>query len=106
MEIKDFIKKGIDGGYTGIKEYPKKHEDWLGFYQALLDPSFWSAVGKEMGKGVYCIQCDSYVPLWGQCECDEEENEPNPVKWGTYHMHQMIDHLVDGGTIENYIKSL
>ena len=58
----------------------------------LLMPTFWRAVGRTRGWKVQEM-CDAY----GNCKRDDEYLE----KW-----HQLIDHLVDGLTIEEALSKL
>lgn len=54
----------------------------------LLDPSFWQSLGKAMG--------------WGE----EKKVGMNWVYGYIYHWHSLIDHLVDGESIESYFEKL
>jgi len=98
MTIKEFIEKAIGGGWkpkvTRI-EYQKYFDN--GYceifqdYYFLLDPKFWKAVGKVQ-----------YEKTWNRSSGLEKSIK----SWSKLRMHEMIDHLCDGGTIESYLKTL
>jgi hypothetical protein len=84
MNQKEFIEKAIEGGYKGKTNIG--YDCW--FNDIILDPKAWEAVGKVEG--------------WkGEIELDEYEYG----HW-TERMHEMIDHLIEGGTIDSYLKTL
>ncbi len=135
MTIKEFVEKSIEGGwktnwyikplernsrYTGVfgnnDELLTLDEE---FASAFLDPKAWEAVGKVEGwnekvcnlcgeKQPYTIGNDGkkyYCDFRYRYVCHCPKFEPKLIEW-KYKMHQMIDHLIDGGTIESYIKTL
>lgn len=102
MTTKEFIEKSVEGEY-------KKW--WLGeFYnsrfgmnitilsQVILDPKAWEAVGKVQKWQVHF------------CGVDEESGDSNCPE-GCYpsyrdKMHEMIDALIEGGSISDYLETL
>ena len=123
MKTQEFIEKAIEGGweYSGYVDHSDKTQVSDGqmivehgrvwhagsvreIKSILLDPKAWEAVGKVDGQGVFCIECDNYVPVFGECECDDVE--PVPQEWHIYKMHEMIDALIAGQSLEEYIKTL
>ena len=104
MTIKQAIQKAIDNGwkYNYDKELSFEadgSEKWgAGLIQIdglLLDPKFWEALGKakEWKK-------DSTNFSGFDCEVDY------PQSGYIVKMHEMIEHLIDGKTIEEYFKTL
>lgn len=110
MEIKKIIQKGIDGGwredFDGFKVDEKQKPRYehsvvisannkfisyeLNLNDIVLDPNFWKAVGKV-----------EYIKTWGR------DNFPSRIEeWAKKKMHNMIDHLNEGKSLEDYIKSL
>lgn len=94
MTIKDFIQKAIEGEW---RDYPLSNEEQtrescrLGWRSEceesiLLDPKAWEAVGKVEGWGI-------------------EEEHPHRHQWYA-NMHNMIDTLIEGKSIEDYLKTL
>lgn len=109
MEIKEFVEKATKGGwlYQGDKPFfDEVYGHWYvsdadGGYVCpsievfFLDPKFWQAVGKVKG--------------WDY-EVDYKDEEfthykPNKGDW-KWQMHQMIDALAEGKTVEEFIKTL
>lgn len=108
MTLQEVIQKAIDGGWNPPEEVNKIHKDLGGklsvhkiiergfVHQTLLDPNFWRALCIAMGwgaiKGLALPACEGIIkirtPFWHFC------------------MHQMIDHLADGGTVESYFWQL
>jgi len=74
--------------------------------ELVLDPKVWEAVGKVEGWGEICEACkkiDDGNPckqLSGQDPLTHIIMEPGDK------MHKMIDSLIQGRTIEQYIKTL
>jgi len=108
MHLKEFIEKAIEGGWnkyeptSGIKNisFDRKDKTFMlcdkdnhkctdpySYAELVLDPKSWEAVGKVEGWNKY-DEKEYFAP--------EYRNK----------MHQMIDHLVEGGTIESYIETL
>lgn len=96
MTISQFIQKAIEGGYKhsnynlqkivddGMEESPSLIKELV------INPEVWRAVGKIEG--------------WDNAECDGkilDDKNHYQVK-----MHQMIDFLADGRSIEYFIKTL
>lgn len=125
MTTKEFIEKAIEGGmkHTCIdNQYPEiDSKGYLcnGVYSSIekiiLDPKAWQAVGKVEG---WTYISESIVPAKkqsrviknrGVIEVEVPEytlKRKNTSKNWRNKMHAMIDHLVDGGTIESYLETL
>ena len=95
MEIKTFIEKAIEGGWRGVdfngrEDRKQNYIDGIeGRLELMvLDKSFWEAVGKV--EGWFIEESEEFIPN---------------IEW-QQKMHQMIDHLIEGGTLEEYINSL
>jgi hypothetical protein len=63
-------------------------------YKMFCDPLFWQAIGRVKGwDWAICMTCDMKVPLFGECQCDEEESEyPKPVmgwKFNALHFNEI-----------------
>ena len=82
MTIEETIQKAYNGGYREAKD--KAGFVLNGIRNFVLDPLFWQSLGKAMG--------------WGTVE--EGWTEP---QW-TYKWHHFIDHLIKGGTIEEFFN--
>ena len=110
MTIKEFIEKAIEGGWTPEKEIcckdckltVEKFDFWVETYDALqfngdifalvLDSKSWKAVSKVEG--------------WND---EPKLSLARKIGWNSTpraFMHKMIDHLIDGGTIESYLETL
>lgn len=81
MTIEQAIEKAIEGGM------PRAHV-WMNQSDLLLSVTFWQALGKS---------------LW----LNDEKNsyDPNHNEW-LVQWHMFIDHLADGGTIEEFFEGL
>lgn len=114
MEIKEIIEKGIEGGWGNYKDRYSINNNGVirqtafgdvldkTYYEILLDPKFWKAVGKVEGwEDKDCLGCKRVPHFPANClkvrYCGKQFKE---------NMHQMIDHLCSGGTIEEFIKTL
>jgi hypothetical protein len=108
MTEQEIICKAMNGGYIpegGIKkEWNPEIENIqdcadLNISDCVLDPKFWIAVGKEekweekLRVATLCDNCK----FAGITEAKPE--------W-QHKMHQMIDHLVAGKSIEDFISTL
>tara|TARA_R110000850_G_C9576213_1_gene425576 strand:- start:92 stop:388 length:297 start_codon:yes stop_codon:yes gene_type:complete len=98
MTTKEFIEKAIEGGwehYSDVITYDEKENQIVTLTSPpdnivtkvrievfILNPLVWEAVAKVEG--------------W---------DEPLESEYDIY-MHQMIDHLIEGGTIESYLETL
>ena len=91
MTIKQFIEKGIEGGYPQDLAHYEKYPDQC---VVLLDPLAWQAVGKVEGWETKYFKCSP--------NCD---NKIRSDDWN-YQMHRMIDALAEGKTIEEFIETL
>ena len=94
MRIRDAISKAVAGGYPDdfgfgtprVNEY--KHGEIEGSIQGyVLDKDFWQALGKSLG--------------WE----NNDKLNPYPTYWENS-WHHLIDHLAQGGTVEEYFAGL
>jgi len=114
MTIKQFIEKAIEGGIKfGLEHWELDYYDGeqcdyeLCIEKIVLDPKAWQAVGKVEGKkwkGHWCKKCKEYIHFHGSV-C-EEFHPDQTIGQGAAQMHAMIDHLIQGGTIESYFETL
>ena len=99
MQIKQFIEKAIEGGHypssrmqkvlDGNRRMGKTSAKLYFMWNVIfLDPKAWEAVGKVEG--------------WREGDIEDDENPPDYV----LQMHQMIDALCEGKTVEEFIKTL
>ena len=101
MTIKQFIEKAIEGGWDKGRAkvvdldmrdgYEGLGNSMQSTDRMLLDPKSWEAVGKVEG--------------WGGIGTADIPQSVSSEGWKTK-MHQMIDHLIEGGSIESYIETL
>ena len=106
MTIKQFIEKAIEGGWDKGRAkvvdldmrdgYEGLGNSMQSTDRMLLDPKSWEAVGKVSSWEVH------------ECEGDGTGEGCGNGCYPTYRdkMHQMIDHLIAGGSIESYLKTL
>ena len=132
MQIKQFIEKAIEGGWESKISHGKDFSVGLdgeifytnlnenrvrtfGVGEILLDPKAWEAVGKVEGWGSGCNICTYPCPATGmtspsnfsdECKRLKEHLTKNHKYPYCVKMHQMIDALVEGKTIEEFIKTL
>lgn len=96
MKITDAISRAIQGGWKSNLydaeqwEHVKSLYPTSGIQDWTLDPAFWQALGKTEGWGtnVECNKCGTPINGWKA------------------HMHRLIDHLAEGGTIESHFVGL
>jgi len=100
MSAQEIFKKAKDGGW-------QDHYDALGcevsaLEHAVNDFLFWQALGRSMGwKENYHRTNSGTEPMREHKECTRF------CKWGyVKYWHGLVDHLDDGGTIEEYFKGL
>ena len=104
MTTKEFIEKAIEGGYDPkyigktVHEADLRKIDWLLFrnHSVVLDPKAWEAVGKVEGWKIHEVlgkASESIIAI-------------KPTYDWQGKMHEMIDHLVEEGTIESYLEKL
>jgi len=129
MTIKQFVEKAIEGGYRGkyIYLYAQHNKDsnldiWrfsneYNKVHLLLDPLAWQAVGKVEGWGAHKMQ--PFTPYNKNhidrnitevcyiCDIYGNGTEITSICTGWQHnMHTMIDALIDGKSIEQYLDTL
>ena len=110
MEIKTFIERAIEGGWS-LDSQPSQEKGFISQRvrainkmkykeRIFLDPKAWEAVGKVEGwkKEELCGACNLYLK--------EEGEEPCPQEGWKHKMLGMIDALIEGKTIEEYLKTL
>lgn len=97
------IRKAKEGGYKGFEQEEIVLSEWENdegggkvSHHFLLDPRFWSSLGKALdwGNAWDCPCCDS----WGK-----------DLKWGArwiYEMHRFIDALIAGQTPDSFFDAL
>ncbi len=124
MTIKEFIEKAIEGDYNfnldGTEQITRidvdsatidgkfyihffdKESDMFSydFFRFILDPKAWEAVGK-----IENWIDTKYNKACGKIYIGRPIVNIHRQDWKKK-MHKMIDHLIDGGTIESYIKTL
>ena len=101
MKIKDFIEKGIQGGWTDgmallelvenlktAEKLPSLSEIVMG--HALLNPNLWEGVAKVEGWRKVDVSGDGGSFQEGHL----------------FKMYRMIDHLAEGKDVESYIETL
>lgn len=109
--MKDAIARAIEGGYDRKNLSTNVMDDILNAHEILLDPLFWSSLGKALGWDVHCIS------VWGGKKCEERKRcsvcgkgyrgYPHPLQkqWPMY-WHRFIDHLAEGKSIELFFEEL
>jgi hypothetical protein len=95
------IKKAIEGGWD--KWWTKYHCEYFGTFvevlydgthteiyyaEILLDPLFWSCLGKALGWKDYMVKENPYSHVY------------------LYYWHRFIDKLASGGTAEEFFREL
>ena len=91
-----FVEDAIKGRWVWVdlpqfqdaSEVLKDHDFFLEI--ELLNPLFWQAVGKTRGWGM--VPTDFY-------------NRPSMIRWHA-NMHQFVDHLADGLSIEEALGKI
>ena len=131
MKIQEFINKAIEGGWLldGLDEKLKRNWHWGiedsglvwrtdGYRKNIsdgvamfLDPKAWEAFYYAMGWDVKegTMRCEYYNPKYnepGERGCNKDKC--TYVGWRDYRdgMHQMIDALVEGKSLEEFIATL
>ena len=134
--MKEAIQKAIEGGYrykrwgedltNSIATDPHQTEE----ADILLDPLFWQALGKAMGRGRenedMAVRLDIDVKFYYKeprpstaSELIEQGNEEERIKYHLskyathlkgrdwlHEMHRFIDHLTEGKDAESFFKEL
>lgn len=65
-----------------------------------LQPSFWQAIGKSLGKESECI--DYHEPK--KCGCGSTHSSSKP--WWIVQQYRFIDHLAEGKDAESFFNNL
>lgn len=105
--IKDAVEKGGYNDIAGWFDCEGRESE-----HRLLDPAFWSALGKARGwDGNHCDNCGKQPDSWlisnpAQCpDCyhaGKRGNPAEPIKF----WHRLIDHLAEGKDVESFFASL
>lgn len=121
MTIKQFIEKAIEGGWKQPDLSQTDNYDGVPHCRGfLLDPKAWQAVGKverwgkEPAKGGICKHCKvkthiqpsfdsgcNHVHYPEACEVCNKNTADYKKQ-----MHNMVDALAEGKTIEEFLKTL
>lgn len=91
--IDDYNKIILTPTFGGMwfKNDPEEDGCHLDHYQIVLMPGFWRALGTSLG--------------WKDAPDPQIYRYEDAFTWRGY-MHNMIDHLADGGTIESFFNTL
>jgi len=84
MTIKQFIENAVEGGWKPTDDFQLTFEESM--HRILLDPEAWEAVEK--------------AGWW-----EPDNHVERPEEW-MYKMRWMIDALIEGKSIEEYIETL
>ena len=111
MTIKEsFIKAEKDGWGD---HYDAKGCEQSAIDHAIIDPSYWKALGKSMGwPKIVFGHCGkdpkdyNFKGSVGACCFFGSQDCEWFVSSGLYHQHKILTHLDEGGTIESYFKDL
>ncbi len=111
MEIKDFIEKAIEGGwnpteqtaskvegdtaYFYSEEYPEEGSEACDIYFILLDPLAWKAVERN-----------AILTTEGWEKFTPQHIEKIAANEAQKNMHGLVDALIRGETIEEYLHTL
>lgn len=132
MTIEQAIEKAIEGGMKEGERWKliSANRYWVGWFDGngdevtislntyLLDPLFWQALGKALGWGRICGACHGGIQqiVWEHRATDGKTERyacghdttgcPDIQDEWRYHWHRFIDHLAEGGTIEDFFKDL
>lgn len=106
MTIKEFIEKSIDGGYGNGREHFLRNLPEYALFQVWLDPLAWQAVGEVDGwEDVHPMN------VLGECLGCGKDVDPGHVcksvkKGYVARMHDMINFLVEGKSVEQFLETL
>ena len=113
MTFNQYLERAIEGGYTNPfpwienvlfmrhRGMGKKTEEEFLMRYVLMDVKSWEAVGKVEGWNK--VYEDLYTEGYKRTEKDFAKEIR--LQAGNK-MHQMIDALIEGGSIESYLKTL
>ena len=111
MKTKEYIEKAIEGGYESgiitIMDLPDLHEGILPkiLNSFILDPKAWEAVGSVEGWEQWRCQCGFYYDMQGMIICPDCNKSGAKKSW-KQNMQEMIDALIEGKSIEEYLETL
>lgn len=115
MTPKQFVEKAVEGGWRYGNVFDRTGELTVRLFSdkhvappmevAYLDPKAWEAVGKVDGWKWHCAECRNERESEGfYCEdCDMVVTLR--IGW-EFNMHRMVDFLVEGKSIEQYLETL
>jgi hypothetical protein len=93
------VERAVEGGWVPFSYEEPLSLNLVAQKAILLDPAFWQALGRVEGWNLL-----QYSP-WAIRDSEGdfvEEKVPEYI----VHMHRLIDHLADGGTIEQFFTNL
>lgn len=93
MTTQQFIEKAIEGGWEGDWNVIERAWDYRARQSIFLDPLAWQAVGNILDEEF--IEREQARGVYVSCRWDYR-----------LHMHRMIDALIEGKTIEEFISTL
>ena len=111
MTTKQFVEKAIEGGWKNdmfpmLEILTNGKTPYANFEAVLLNPKAWEAVGKVEGWGDTGTIC-----LYEYSDTKDFPKYPKEIQVAYFpvwkvKMHGMIDSLIGGKTIEDYLKTL
>lgn len=108
MSVKEFIEAAIEGGWSDNNCFTDNphHSEFIK-EEMFLDPEAWKAVGKVKGwkVGAYPY-ADEMVNNYRTGFVAQYEGVDFYGEYWQYAMHLMIDALIKGRTLEEYIATL
>lgn len=128
--MKEAIKKSIEGGYKSqVKGTLEIFKDQIQFVsydkgdksgfpvmtiykdEMLLDPQWWICLGKALGWGEKtvvrrAITIGNFAIPEKKMIFDEIDYQMDYIRGWQYQMHLFIDHIADGGTPDEYFKTI
>ena len=97
MTIREAIEKAIEGGWDKTRALFNPNNASYSMEKVYLDPEFWQALGKSIGWRLDKTQFS---------EGRQGHTRTYLMSGWQYRWHNFIDHLSDGGTIEEYFDKL
>lgn len=95
MTIQTAIQKAVEGGWDKTRatlDFNEGGGEQIWESDMILDPLFWQALGKSMG--------------WDGTDCLHNGCKDHPSKEWKVRWHELIDHLAEGKSIEDYFNDL
>lgn len=108
------IKKALEGGYSlsgYSKSNPKTYIADQKQYELFLDPLFWKCLGKQQGwkENVWICHIDGVIDghnVTNDEKCDFCKTPVSCGKEWVFKMHNFIDHIVEGKSIDSFFEEL